>query len=83
MLEDTPTRVKGIAATRITLTDGSTVVVSGTVAEVRAALAGLAASEAAHFQPVPVNGEATPAVLALKPESVHHLTNATPWEDQS
>ncbi len=58
-------------------------VVSGTVTEVKAALADSTASEAAHFHPVSVDGEAAPEVIALKPESVHHLTNATPWEDRS
>jgi hypothetical protein len=76
-------RVNGIAATRITLTDGTTVVVSGTVAEVKAALAGSTGAEAAHLHPVSVGGEAAPGVMAIKPERVQHLTDATPWEDQS
>lgn len=76
-------RVNGIAATRITLTDGTTVVVSGTLAEVKAALAGSTGSEAAHLHPVSVGGEVAPEVMALKPERVQHLTDATPWEDQS
>jgi hypothetical protein len=72
--------VRSVAATRITLTSGATVVVKGTVEEVRKALA-TPAPDAAHFQPVALGDEPVPDVIALKVGDVVMLADATPWKD--
>ena len=72
----------GIAATRITLTSGATIVVKGTVKEVRDALDSPTGADAAHLQPVPLGDERPPEVIALKLADVRMLADATPWGDE-
>ena len=71
-----------IAATRITLKSGSTIVVKGTVEEVRKALASPAGPDAGHLQPVALGDERPPDVIALKIDDVQALADATPWGDK-
>jgi hypothetical protein len=68
-----------IAATRITLTSGSTIVVKGTVEEVKNALASPTGPDAAHFEPVALGNERPPDIIALKVNDVQLLADATPW----
>jgi hypothetical protein len=71
-----------IAATRITLTSGSTIVVKGTVAEVKRALASPTGPDAAHLEPVALGDERPPDVIAVKIDHVQALADATPWGDE-
>jgi len=70
-----------IGATRITLKSGSTIVVKGTLEEVKKALASPTGPDAAHFEPVALGDERPPDVIALKVEHVQMLADATPWGD--
>ena len=72
-----------IAATRITLTNGSTIVVKGTVEDVKQALASPSGPDAAHLEPVALGSERPPDVIALKLEDVQMLADATPWGDEA
>lgn len=72
-----------VAATRITLTNGATVVVRGTVEEVKSALASPTGPDAAHLQPVALGDERVPDVIAVKVEDVQMLADATPWGDEA
>jgi hypothetical protein len=72
-----------IAATRITLTSGATIVVKGTVKEVKEALGSSTGADAAHLQPVALGGEQPPEVIALKIDDVQMLADATPWGDEA
>ena len=72
-----------IAATRITLTSGSTIVVKGTVEEVQKALAAPTGADAAHLEPVALGNERPPDVIALKVGDVQMLADATPWGDEA
>jgi hypothetical protein len=74
--------VARIAATRVTLTSGSTIVVKGTVEEVRRALASPVGPHAAHLQPVAFGHERPGDVIAVKLDDVQALADATPWGDE-
>jgi hypothetical protein len=71
-----------MAATRITLTSGATIVVKGTVDEVKKALACPSGPDAAHLQPVALGDERPPDIIALKIEDVQMLADATPWTNE-
>jgi len=72
-----------IAATRITLTSGATVVVKGSVRDVESALASAISPDAAHLQPVALGHEPPPEVIALRIDDVQMLADATPWGDEA
>lgn len=72
-----------IAATRITLTNGSTIVVKGTVEDVKQALASPSGPDAAHLEPVALGSERPPDVIALKLGDVRMLADATPWGNEA
>lgn len=65
------------ATTRISL-KGQTVIVYGSVEEVRDALSAATAAEAARFQPIQFGGEPKPAVIALHMDDVVMLADANP-----
>jgi len=80
--ESAVSNVACIAATRITLTSGATVVVKGTVKEVKDALDSATAPDAAHLQPVALGDERPSEVIALKIDDVRTLADAALWGDE-
>jgi hypothetical protein len=72
-----------IAATRITLTSGATVVVKGSVRDVETALASATSPDAVHLHPVALGDEPPPEVIALRIDDVQLLADATPWGDEA
>jgi hypothetical protein len=70
------------ATTRISL-KGQTVIVYGSVDDVRDALSAATAAQAARFQPVQFEGESKPAVIAVHMDDVLMLGDANGDADGS